>query len=186
MQAGWVDGVRPRADLLDAVFVLARHWPRVWQVPGVPEASATVVRCFRGDVELVTVGDVARILAVAPSTASRLVSAATKSGHVTKGPTQGMPRFVAVRLTPRGQDLLDQLVAAERAALAAATPGWSARRRWQARDLLLELADGLSGAEGAADGAAPPAPVPTPMPGAVPDTGRRVPTPGPTVVVSVP
>jgi DNA-binding MarR family transcriptional regulator len=153
-----MDGVGPRADLLDAVFVLARHWPRVWQVPGVPEASATVVRCFRGDAERVTVGDVARILAVAPSTASRLVSAATRSGHVTKGPTAGVPRFVAVRLTPRGEDLLEQLVAAERAALAAATPEWSARRRWQARDLLLELADGLAGV--------PPAPTGT---GGTPD-----------------
>jgi DNA-binding MarR family transcriptional regulator len=156
-----VSAERPRADLLDAVFVLARHWPRVWQVPGVPEASATVVRCFRGDVDRLTVGDVARILAVAPSTASRLVSAATGSGHVTKAPTAGSPRFVAVRLTRLGADLLDRLVAAERDAIAAATPAWTARRRWQARGVLLELADGLAGGPADASAGGPPVVVAT-------------------------
>lgn len=137
----------PRADLMDAVFAVARHWRRVWQVPGVPEASSSVVRCFRGDVTALTVGEVARILAVAPSTASRLVSAAVRSGHVDKERSGEGLRFVAVTLTPAGRELLDQLVEREQEALAAATCAWSARERWQARGLLLDLATGLMDAE---------------------------------------
>lgn len=136
----------PRADLMDALFVVARHWPAVWQVPGVPEASSSVVRCFRGEESALVVGDVARALAVAPSTASRLVSAAVRSGHVRKDRSADVPRFVTVTLTAAGRDLLEQLVERERAALAEATAGWSARERWQARGLLLDLASGLRGA----------------------------------------
>jgi DNA-binding MarR family transcriptional regulator len=154
----------PRADLLDALFTLVRHWPDVWQVPGVPEASAAVVRCFRSEEADLTVGDVSRVLGVAPSTASRLVSAAVRSGHVGKGRTAGRGRFVVVTLTAVGRDLLVRLVEQERSALAAATPAWSARERWQARALLLDLAGGLAddrgeppdreGAGGSPEGAA--------------------------------
>ncbi len=135
---------RPGADLLDALFAVSRRWPRVWSLPGVPEAAVSVVRCFRGGDQVLTVGGIATILAVAPSTASRLVDAAAGADLVHKRREPAGSRFVGVRLTPRGSAALDDLVLAERRWLTAATPGWSARDRWQARRFMLELAEGLT------------------------------------------
>lgn len=138
------------ADLTDALFALCRRWPRVWQVPGVPEASVSVVRGFRGRATVaLSVGDVAAAVAVAPSTASRLVDSAVRSGHVVKERRAGGSRFSAVRLTDAGRALLLQVEAAERRLLAQATPGWSARDRWSARRFIVDIAGGLLDVEGA-------------------------------------
>lgn len=143
---------RPSADLLDALFAVSRRWPRVWHAADVPEAAASVVRCFRGGPGTLSVGEIAAVLAVAPSTASRLVDAAARAGVVGKRREPAGSRFVSVSLTPDGEALLARLVLAEQRWLGAATPGWGARDRWQARRFMLDLASGLEGTDIPTDG----------------------------------
>lgn len=135
----------PRADLIDGLFAIARRWPRVWHVDGVPASSVSVVRSFRGRQDPMTVAAIAGVLDVAPSTASRLVDSAVRSGHVTRGRDGTDTRFAALRLTDSGVALLADVLQAENEWLTEATSTWSARQRWAARDAVLHIADGLSG-----------------------------------------
>lgn len=114
-----VDEAAALTRLDDALIRLRR----LWQVPGgrhraapdgavVPELSTVlVVEAIgqrRRSTDGVRVADVAARLSVAPSTASRLVNRAVRSGVVERNADHADPRSAALTLTTAGKDLLEK------------------------------------------------------------------------------
>jgi DNA-binding MarR family transcriptional regulator len=73
-----------------------------------------------------SVGDVARFADVERSTASRLVDRAVAAGLVAAAPAAGDARRRALRLTPHGEELRREAVAARTAWLRERLEGWPA------------------------------------------------------------
>jgi len=73
----------------------------------------------------VRVADVAARLAVAPSTASRLVDRATRAGMVARGSDPVDPRRAALTLTPAGTTLLVEAFAFRTSYLQRVLTGWT-------------------------------------------------------------
>lgn len=82
-----------------------------------------------------TVGDVARLLGVDPSRASRIVAAAVARGLLRRRATQGDGRKVVVEVTAAGARLQQKGSALTRRRIAVAVAGWSAADRARFADL---------------------------------------------------
>jgi DNA-binding MarR family transcriptional regulator len=90
--------------------------------------SSTVLvvdACARAGGE-VSVGEVARVLAVEHSTASRLIDRAARGGFVVRGPSPADARRVALTLTPAGAALHERAVAFRLRRLGQVVGGWPA------------------------------------------------------------
>ena len=101
--------------LLDAVVVAAGRGARETG-RGAPETGATV-------------GDVARLLGIDPSRASRQVARAVSRGLLHRRAAQRDARRVLLEVTPRGARLQAKGSDLTRARIAVATAGWSAADR---------------------------------------------------------
>jgi DNA-binding MarR family transcriptional regulator len=97
--------------------------------PGGAAVTASTVlvvdACARADGE-VSVGEVARVLGVEHSTASRLVERAVRGGFVVRGPSAADARRVALTLTPAGAALQERAVAFRVRRLGQVVGGWRA------------------------------------------------------------
>lgn len=101
--------------LLDAVVVATGRGTRT-RGAGAGEAGATV-------------GDVARLLGLDPSRASRAVARAVSRGLLRRRAAQGDARQVLLEVTPRGAKLQARGSDLTRARIALATAGWTAADR---------------------------------------------------------
>lgn len=124
-------------DRLDAALLAARQWPRrprhrryVRERLGTPIELA-MVRLLRaiesapGDDP--TIGEVAALLGVDPSTASRVIDRAVDRGAVERRPCTDDRRRTRLVLTTVGGDLLDAVGEARRTVLGEVTAGWEPR-----------------------------------------------------------
>jgi len=127
------DGHDPGLDRLDELLVELR---RVLLRPGYRRA---LLGDLAGTVGLATVrllrtvqraggppsiGEVAEVLAVDPSTASRVVDRAAEAGLLERRACADDRRRARLRLTSDGEALLAEVTARRRAVLAAAVEGW--------------------------------------------------------------
>jgi len=90
-----------------------------------------------------SIGAVATLLAIDPSTASRLVDQRVAEGLLERSPDPDDRRRVVLRLTPAGTALLGELAASRRQMLTEVTAGWSAADRRTLEQLLARLIDGF-------------------------------------------
>lgn len=90
-----------------------------------------------------SIGDVAAILAIDPSTASRLVDQRVADGHLERSPDPEDRRRVVLRLTGDGTALIEEVAASRREMLTEVTLGWSAADRRTLEELLTRLVDGF-------------------------------------------
>jgi DNA-binding MarR family transcriptional regulator len=88
-----------------------------------------------------TVGSVAAHLGVDPSTASRLVAEAVRSGSVQRVASQQDGRRVHLRLTDRGEELLAGSRRFQQAVFERLTQQWSERDKHQLARLMIKLLD---------------------------------------------
>jgi DNA-binding MarR family transcriptional regulator len=141
----------------DALLRLRRLWSasrsRIVDDGGtaVEMSSLLVVEaCARGaaaGVE-VSVGDVARLADVEPSTASRLVDRAVEAGLVVRAPSATSARRTALHLSPAGSALRERAVRARRGWLADTLADWPADDVVALGVLLSRFADGLDTTRG--------------------------------------
>ncbi len=92
----------------------------------------------------VTIGDLARALDVAHSTASRLVERAQASGAVMRHPSSRDARMTAVQLTGAGRELARTSRAFRSQHLERATDGWTEAERAKFADLLTRFAAAMA------------------------------------------
>ncbi|MEV0589324.1 MarR family winged helix-turn-helix transcriptional regulator [Nonomuraea sp. NPDC050310] len=106
--------------------------------PSVPDAGKTVelstvlvvdALATQGSRGEVTIGDVARALAVTPATASRLVDRAVTSGAVIRRPSASSRRSTALDLTEEGRALYERALSYRTGRLQALLTGWNAEDR---------------------------------------------------------
>ncbi len=90
-----------------------------------------------------SVGDVARLADVEPSTASRLVDRAQQAGLVARRPSAASARRTALELTEAGAALRERAVRARLRWLAGRLDGWSEADVAAFGALLTRFADGL-------------------------------------------
>lgn len=90
-----------------------------------------------------TVGDVARILGLDPSRASRVVAAAVANGCVGRRAVQGDGRKMVLEVTNTGQSMLTKGREVTRARIAMALDGWAATDRRRFNRLLARFVEGL-------------------------------------------
>lgn len=83
-----------------------------------------IVRAVERAGEPCSVGDVADLLAIAPSTASRSVEDAVVRGYLARGACPEDRRKALLQVTERGSGLLDRMTAARREVLAEVTEDW--------------------------------------------------------------
>lgn len=140
------------AALDDALIRLRRLWStsrqRIVQDGATPvEMSSLLVveACARGERtgREVTVGDVAELADVTPSTASRLVDRAETAGLLHRSASSLSARHTALGLTPAGAALRERSVAARTAWLGEQLRQWDAADVERLGTLLSRFADGL-------------------------------------------
>jgi len=95
-----------------------------------------------------SVGEVATILAIDPSTASRLVEQRVADGLVRRERSPSDGRRSTLQLTDRGARLLVELAHSRRTMLAEVTSGWELDDIHQLDELLRRLIVGFSALEG--------------------------------------
>ncbi|MEX2548761.1 MAG: MarR family winged helix-turn-helix transcriptional regulator [Nitriliruptoraceae bacterium] len=150
-------GDRPVAlDRLDETLVEIR---RVLQRPGYRRA---VLGDLEADVELgtlrllrvvqrapatPTIGEVAEVLVIDPSTASRVVDRAVATGYLERRPCSDDRRRSRLSLTDVGDELLAEVTARRRAVLADATTDLSEDELTTLLGLLERLLDGFDAVE---------------------------------------
>ena len=83
-----------------------------------------------------TVGEIARLLGVDASRASRLVASAVSQGLLERRASQADGRSIELRITPRGARLQAQGSEVTRARIALALEGWTDRERAELAELL--------------------------------------------------
>ena len=136
----------------DALLRLRRLWSasrhRIVDDRGArADISSLIVveACARGaaDGREVSVGDVAVLADVAPSTATRLVDRAAAAGWVRRTTSSASARRTALVLTEGGAALRERAVHARRAWLADQLAGWDAADTARLGELLSRFADGL-------------------------------------------
>ncbi|KUO15274.1 hypothetical protein AQJ91_42005 [Streptomyces dysideae] len=88
----------------------------------------------------VTIGSVAEQLKLDPSTASRMVSDAVKSGYVTHTPSQRDSRRKVLRLTPSGEGLLARSVEFQQKVFDDLVADWPAEEVREFSRLLVKFA----------------------------------------------
>ena len=90
-----------------------------------------------------SIGAVASVLAIDPSTASRLVDQRVADGLLERSPDPEDRRRAVLRLTPAGAALLEELAASRREMLDEVTADWTATDRRALERLLVRLVDGF-------------------------------------------
>lgn len=140
------------SPLDDALIRLRRLWSasrqRIVQdgATAVEMSSLLVLEaCARGAARgcEVTVGNVADLADVTPSTASRLVDRAESAGLLNRSPSALSARRTALGLTPAGAALRERAVAARTAWLGEQLRHWDAADVERLGVLLTRFADGL-------------------------------------------
>jgi DNA-binding MarR family transcriptional regulator len=96
------------------------------------------------------VGSVAVRLRIDPSTASRLVGDAVRSGHVLRVATQSDARRVGLTLTRKGRELLTESRRHQQEVFEQLTAGWPDRDRSELGRLLVKLLDSQTSTRSAA------------------------------------
>lgn len=99
-----------------------------------------------------SIGDVAELLAIDPSTASRSVEEAVSRGHLLRAVCADDRRRVRLQITEQGQRLLGRMTAVRRELLAEVTGDW---RPGDVQDLLHHLRRLVRGFEELGDGGPP-------------------------------
>ena len=139
-------------DIDDAFLRLRRLWSVSRQrliddQDAVVDISSLIVleACARGAAlgREVTIGDVAVLADVAPSTATRLVDRAVDRHWVRRTASGSGGRRTAVALTAAGSALHDRAVRARQAWLAEQLVGWDKADTARLGQLLVRFADGL-------------------------------------------
>jgi DNA-binding MarR family transcriptional regulator len=95
-----------------------------------------------------SIGDVATILAIDPSTASRLVEQRVADGLVRRERSASDGRRTTLELTERGVALLVELATSRRAMLTEVTAGWEPDEIHRLDELLRRLITGFGALEG--------------------------------------
>lgn len=90
-----------------------------------------------------SIGEVASILTIDPSTASRLVDQRVADGLLERSSDTTDRRRVVLRLTPAGAALVAEVAASRREMLTEVTAGWTAADRRTLEALLMRLVDGF-------------------------------------------
>ncbi len=90
-----------------------------------------------------SIGEVAAILTIDPSTASRLVDQRVSDGLLERSPDPEDRRRAVVTLTPSGRALVEEVAASRQRMLAEVTDGWTTADRDQLELLLVRLLDGF-------------------------------------------
>lgn len=102
----------------------------------------------------ITVGAVAEHLAIDPSTASRLVSAAIEAGYLTRAASASDGRRIQLALTEAGRELAEQARRYQRAVFDQVTRAWPEQEQLHFARLFIQFARAVSEAEEGAE--APP------------------------------
>jgi DNA-binding MarR family transcriptional regulator len=136
---------------LDALDDALSDVRRLWDVPMVrqhvldvmPEGldlpTLRTLRAIERGGARPSMSAVARLLAVDPSTASRLVNRAVEEGYAERGPDAEDRRKSIVVLTPAGRHLMGEATKVRRALLGRATAGWDEADVRMLADLLARL-----------------------------------------------
>jgi len=111
-------------------------------------STVRVLHAIDQSPEAPSIGEVATILAIDPSTASRLVEQRVTDGLVRRERSPSDGRRSSLELTERGSELLVELAASRRVMLAEVTAGWPADDIHQLDELLRRLISGFSALEG--------------------------------------
>lgn len=90
-----------------------------------------------------SVGFVARVLVIDPSTASRLVDSAARAALLERRPCSKDRRKTRLHLTKRGQEILEEVTARRRELLAGVTAQWNRHDLRTLVELLLRLQSGF-------------------------------------------
>lgn len=90
-----------------------------------------------------SIGDVAEVLTIDPSTASRMVDNAVAAGLLERRPCPDDRRRARLHLTGEGASLLDEVTARRRALLAEVTREWASEDLATLVSLLERLLDGF-------------------------------------------
>lgn len=104
---------------------------------GIELATLRLLRAVQRSDGAPSVGGVAEVLMIDPSTASRLVDGAAEAGLLERRSCAEDRRMVRLHLTAEGQEVLEEVTARRRQLLAQVTAGWD-------RDALQELIGLLS------------------------------------------
>ncbi len=143
-------------DQLDQALVEVR---RVLQRPGyrravlgelsgtVELATVRVLRAVQRAEQPPTIGALAEVLVVDPSTASRLVDRAVEAGILERRACDQDRRRARLHVTPAGHRLLGAVTERRRAVLAEATQGWDAAELTALLEGLERLLDGFDRVE---------------------------------------
>lgn len=152
----------PPPDLLDALDDALVRVRRVLQSPGYRrklvgqlggvEALSTLrlVRAVERAGEAPSVGDVAELLLVDPSTASRSVDDAVERGYVVRRPCAKDRRRALLHLTDAGRELLARMTAVRHDLLSEVTADWEPEELADLVQRLRHLLDGLERLTGSA------------------------------------
>ena len=109
-------------------------------LPGTLRAVRAVQRATQEEPSL---GDVARILALDASTASRLVEQGVRAGYLTRSTSSSDQRRSVLQLRPEGEELLRRADDARRSLLADLTEQWTTKDVVALADLLERLVEEL-------------------------------------------
>ena len=90
-----------------------------------------------------SIGEVAAILTIDPSTASRLVDQRVSDGLLERSPDPVDRRRAVLSLTVAGRELLEEVAASRRRMLAEVTDGWTTEEQDELELLLVRLVDGF-------------------------------------------
>jgi DNA-binding MarR family transcriptional regulator len=113
-------------------------------------AVVRLLRTVQRACEPPSIGDVAEVLAIDPSTASRLVERAAEAGLLERRACADDRRRARLHLSPAGEELLATVTSRRRAVLAAAVDGWGHDDLNALQTLLERLLAGFDVASGSA------------------------------------
>jgi DNA-binding MarR family transcriptional regulator len=113
-------------------------------------ATVRLLRTVQRAPEPPSIGDVAEVLAIDPSTASRLVERAAEAGLLERRACADDRRRARLHLCPAGAELLATVTSRRRAVLAAAVDGWGHDELTALQALLERLLAGFDVAAGSA------------------------------------
>ncbi len=116
----------------------------------VPLAVLRLLRVVQRADEAPTIGAVAEVLVIDPSTASRVVDRAAETGYLERRPCDDDRRRARLQLTSRGEELLAAVSQRRRELLAEVASDWTADELAQVIGHLERLQAGFDALEGSA------------------------------------
>ncbi len=116
----------------------------------VPLAVLRLLRVVQRAEEPPTIGAVAEVLVIDPSTASRVVDRAVDSGYLERRPCDDDRRRARLQLTSRGEELLGSVTQRRRELLAEVASDWTADELAEMVGRLERLQAGFDALEGSA------------------------------------